>query len=77
MDFTNTTINDFIDYIIQYDDIDTVLNECNSQSEKGFIYERLWDLIIKFGFCHVFPNSNFTHKIGNVNTGKIRDLKFK
>ena len=68
---------DFIDYIIRFDRVDDILNKCNSQAEKGYIYERLWDLIIKFGFCPIFPNSNFTHKIGNINSGKIKNLKFK
>lgn len=67
-------INIFIDHIIQFDSIDSILNECKSQSEKGFIFERLWDICIKFGFCHHFPNSEFVHKIGNTNTGKLKTL---
>ncbi len=23
---------------------------------KGYVYERLWDLVIKFGFCNEFSN---------------------
>jgi hypothetical protein len=68
-------IREFIDYIIKYDNIDDILNNFSTQSEKGFIYERLWDICIKFGFCYIFPNSLFAHMIGNSNTGKLKELK--
>ena len=29
-----------------------------------------FDIIIKFGFCELFTNSNFNHLIGNSNNGK-------
>src|SRR3989344_6061001 len=73
--FTNMNVSEFIDYIITFDNIDDILNTCKSQSEKGFIYERLWDMCIKFGFCDEFPKLDFTHMIGNVNNGNIKPLK--
>ena len=54
MNFTNMNIKDFIDYIITFDNIDDILENCKTQSEKGFIFERLFDIVIKFGFCDVF-----------------------
>ena len=75
MNFTNMNIKNFIEYIITYDDIDDILNNCKSQSDKGFIFERLFDIVIKFGFCDVFINSNFNHLIGNSNNGKLKTLK--
>ena len=75
INFTNMNIKDFIDYIITFDDVNYILENCNTQSEKGFIFERLFDIIIKFGFCDIFTNSNFNHLIGNSNNGKLKILK--
>ena len=75
MAFTNTTIDDFITKIITYNNVDEILNQCNTQSDKGFVFERLWDIIIKFGFCELFPNSKYGHLYGNVNNGKLKKFK--
>ncbi len=75
MNFTNMNIKDFIDYIITFDNIDDILENCKTQSEKGFIFERLFDIVIKFGFCDVFINSNFNHLIGNSNNAKLKILE--
>ena len=60
MSFTNMKINEFIEYIITFDNVDGILDSCTTQSEKGFIFERLFDIVIKFGFCDIFNNANFT-----------------
>jgi len=73
--FTDMNIKDFIEYIITCNNIDDILENCKTQSEKGFIFERLFDIIIKFGFCHIFTNSNFNHLIGNSNNAKLKILK--
>jgi hypothetical protein len=65
MEWTNTNLKDFINIIIKYDNINDILDKCKTQSEKGFLYERLWDICIKFGFCSIFPDSSYIHKIGN------------
>lgn len=75
MNFTNMKIKDFITYIITFDNIDDILDNCKTQSEKGFIFERLFDIIIKFGFCDIFKNSNFYHLIGNSNNAKLKILQ--
>jgi len=67
-------IIDFINYIIDFDNIDDILDECKLQSDKGFVFERLFDIIIKFGFCNIFTNSNFYHLIGNSNNAKLKIL---
>ena len=72
MDFTNMNIKDFIIFIITCNNIDEILDNCKTQSEQGFIFERLFDIVIKFGFCDIFCNSNFNHLIGNSNTGKLK-----
>ncbi len=75
MKFANMNNEKFIKKIITFNDIDEILDNCKSQSEKGFIFERLFDIIIKFGFCDIFPNTNFNHLVGNVNNGKLKILK--
>src|SRR3990167_3808809 len=75
MNFTDINIKDFIDYIITKNNIDDILENCKTQSEKGFIFERLFDIVIKFGFCDIFTNSNFNHLIGNFNNGKPKILE--
>jgi hypothetical protein len=48
-ELVNIHIKDFIDYIITFDDI---LQNCKRQSEKGFIFERLF-YIYKFILIYV------------------------
>lgn len=54
MNFTNMNIKNFINYIITFDNIDNILDNCKTHSEKGYIFERLFDIIIKFDFCNIF-----------------------
>ena len=68
-------IKDFIYYIITFDNIDDILQNSKTLSEKGFIFERLFDIVIKFGFCDIFNNNNFDHLIGNSNNGKLKILE--
>jgi len=75
MNFTNMKINEFIDNIITFDNVDGILDSCKSQSEKGFIFERLFDIVIKFGFCDIFINTEYNHLIGNSNSGKLKILE--
>lgn len=75
MDFTNTSLFTFVEKIIEFKNIDEILDSLPNQASKGCIFERLWNIIIKFGFCSNFPNTHFTHKIGNANTGKLKILK--
>ena len=75
MNYASKTVFEFIQHIIKYDSIDDILNTCNLESEKGFIFERLFDIVIKFGFCDIFPNDKYMHFIGNSNNGKLKELK--
>ena len=54
--------------------VSSIIDKYNTDSEKGFIFERLWDIVIKFGFCDIFPNTKYKHIIGNVNEGKPKIL---
>ena len=78
MNFSKMTVKDFIEYIItdeNINNIDNILDNCKTQSDKGFIFERLFDIVIKFGFCPLFTNSNFNHLFGNSNNGKLKKLE--
>ena len=70
----NMNVDEFIKHITTFENIDSILDTCNNQSEKGFIYERLWDVCIKFGYCDHFPRSDFTHMVGNMNNGNLKIL---
>jgi hypothetical protein len=70
----NMNIEEFIVYIVRFDNVDDILDICKNQSEKGYIYERIWDICIKFGFCNRFQKSDFTHMIGNMNNGNLKPL---
>lgn len=70
----NMNVEEFIAYITTFESVDNILVTCKNQSEKGFIYERLWDVCIKFGFCNHFQKPDFTHMIGNMNTGNLKPL---
>jgi len=76
MNFTNMNIKAFIHYIITFNNIMDILDTCETPQDKGFIFERLFDIVIKFGFCDVFTNSNYKHLIGNANNAKLKVLQF-
>lgn len=75
MSFKGINIKSFIDFIIKYDSIDNILDKCKTQSERGYVFERIFDIVIKFGFCDVFPNPNYNHLTGNSNTGNLKNLE--
>ncbi|NBO24496.1 MAG: hypothetical protein EBU93_04615, partial [Chlamydiae bacterium] len=68
-------VSEFIlQHIITSKNVDSILDRCKTQAEKGFIYERLWDMVIKFGYCDSFPRTEFTNLTGNMNTGTLKPL---
>ncbi len=67
-------IDEFIDHVVSFNDVSQILGVCKNQSDRGYVYERLWDLCIKFGFCDMFPNSDYIHVTGNVNNAKIKHM---
>jgi hypothetical protein len=75
MNFTGKNIKEFIEYIITQESVFTILDNCKDDKERGFIFERLYDIVIKFGFCDKFSNAQYNHIIGNVNNGEIQKLK--
>jgi hypothetical protein len=76
MTFSNKTIQKFIEEdILISDNVSNILDKCKTQNEKGFVYERLWDLVFKFGVHPNFLNNQFAHMLGNSNKGKIKEMK--
>ena len=71
----NMNVEEFMKHITTFERVDSILDTSKNQSEKGFIYERLWDVCIKFGYCNHFQKSDFTHMIGNMNNGNLKPLK--
>ena len=74
MSFATMNVGEFITNITTFDSVDSILDTCKNQSEKGSIYERLWDVCIKFGFCNHFQKPDFTHLTGNMNNGTLKPL---
>ena len=76
MFYQNTTLDKFITKdILKSNDIYDILNNCgDNQSEKGFVFERLFDLCIKFGCCDLFLNKDYYHILGNVNKGNVKEM---
>jgi hypothetical protein len=46
-----------------------------TQSKKGNLFEKVWDIVIKFGFCPELPNDNYDHYDGNINTSKLKKIE--
>ena len=74
MELSSMLVKKFILHIIQFDNVEDILEEYETQSEKGYVFERLFDIVIKFGFCKEFPNSEYVHLTGNANNGKLKKL---
>ena len=72
----NMNIKDLILYIIEFNNIDDILDKFKTQSEKGHIFERLFDIVIKFGFCDRFPRTEFNYLTGgNSNNANLKILE--
>ena len=65
-------IRELILLSVKYENIDSILDLFPEQSRKGFIFERLFDICIKFGLFEIFQS--FDHMIGNANEGKLKKL---
>lgn len=68
------SVEEFINSTIKFNNVNEIINTCRTQSEKGSIYERLWDICINFGFCSTFQKSEFTYMTGNFNNGNLKPL---
>jgi hypothetical protein len=47
--------------------------KAETQSKRGNLFEKVWDIIIKFGFS-ILPNDIYDHYEGNINTCKLKKV---
>jgi hypothetical protein len=48
--------------------------KAETQSKRGNLFEKVWDIIIKFGFYSILPNDIYDHYEGNINTCKLKKV---
>ena len=71
----------FVKFILHFDNVKNIIDFFKTDCERGFAFERLFDILIKLGFCDEFPNNKFINLIGNMNNishhhlSEISDLK--
>lgn len=49
-------------------------SESEIQSKRGNLYEKIWDLVIKLGFCKYFQNNEYIHYEGNMNENNLKEV---
>ena len=52
----NMNVEEFIAHITTFESVDSILVTCKNQSEKGFIYERIWECVLNLDFVIIFKN---------------------
>ena len=53
------------------DDVNCKTSSSEKQSKSGNYFEKMWDIIIKFGFNSNLSNDEYDHYTGNINTCKL------
>jgi hypothetical protein len=48
--------------------------KAETQSKRGNVFEKVWDIIIKFGFYSTLPNDIYDHYKGNINTCELKKV---
>ena len=48
--------------------------KAETQSKRGNLFEKVWDIIIKFGFYPILSNDEYDHYEGNINTCKLKKV---
>ena len=48
--------------------------KAETQSKRGNVFEKVWDIIIKFGFYSILPNDIYDHYEGNINTCDLKKV---
>jgi hypothetical protein len=46
----------------------------NTQSKKGYLYEKIWDILIKMGLFTQLSSTQYHHYTGNVNTCRVKQV---
>jgi hypothetical protein len=48
--------------------------KAETQSKRGNVFEKICDLIIKFGCCSILPNDVYHHYEGNIANCKLKKI---
>jgi hypothetical protein len=48
--------------------------KADTQSKRGNLFEKVWDIIIKLGVYSLLPNDEYNHHEGNINTCKLKKV---
>lgn len=51
-----------------------LIDHYTEQGKKGNLYEKIWDIIIKFGFCPELSNDVYDNYEGNINTCNLKKV---
>jgi hypothetical protein len=71
---------ELIENIKKYNTIDELLQSvegksaAEKQSKRGNVFEKIWDIIIKSGFCPILPNDIYDHYEGNINKCMLKKI---
>lgn len=70
------TVGELIEYLKTVDDVETLIKSVYSvPSYQGGLYERVWDIIVKFGCCDKFSNNEYYQMEGNIGvSGNPKEL---
>lgn len=49
--------------------------KAETQSKRGNVFEKVCDIIIKFGFCSILPNDIYDHYEGNIANCKLKKVE--
>ena len=49
-------------------------SKADTQSKRGNVYEKVLDIIIKFGFCSILPNDIYDHYEGDIANCKLKKV---
>ena len=71
---------ELIENIKKYNSVDELLQSvegkspAEKQSKRGNVFEKIWDIIIKSGFCPILPNDIYDHYEGNINKCMLKKI---
>lgn len=63
-----------VEKLLKANSVIDIINDANTPSEKGFVFEGIANILIKFNFLTDFFNETYTHIEGNVNNGKPKHI---
>jgi hypothetical protein len=74
LNMKNDSLYDLLSHIKNERNIENLLKNMGNKSEQGYLYEKLWDLVIKLGFISEFDNENIEHYYGNMNNYELTKI---